>query len=83
MTRDVLRSVGAVPLGDQNPLANGHIVAARLPGTDPGEIARRMESDGVLVSARSGFLRVSPHYYNDESDIDAFAAALKRALNHA
>lgn len=83
MTRDVLRSVGAVPLGDENALANGHIVAARLPGTDPGEIARRMESDGILISARSGFLRVSPHYYNDESDIDAFAAALKRALNHA
>ncbi len=82
MAREVLRAEGAVPLGDESAMANGHIVAARLPGSDPGEIARKMESDGVLISARSGFLRVSPHYYNNESDMERFAVTLRRALGH-
>ncbi len=82
LIREELRAVGAVPLGDENPMANGHIVAARLPGADPGEVARKLEAEDVLVSARAGFLRVSPHYYNDESDVKGFAVALRKALNH-
>lgn len=82
LVREELRAMGAVPLGDEHAMANGHIVAARLPSVDPGEVARKLEAGGVLVSARSGFLRVSPHYYNDESDIEAFAIALRKALNH-
>ena len=34
----------------------------------------------VRVSLRSGRLRVSPGLWNDESDVDAFAAAVRRAL---
>lgn len=82
LVRGELRAVGAELLGDENPRANGHIVAARLPGANPGSVARQMESDDVMVSARSGFLRISPHYYNDESDIERFATALRKALKH-
>ncbi|MDZ7640314.1 MAG: aminotransferase class V-fold PLP-dependent enzyme [Bryobacterales bacterium] len=82
LVRDELRAIGAELLGDENPMANGHIVAARLPSADPGSVAREMEKDDVIVSARSGFLRVSPHYYNDEADIERFATALRKALNH-
>ena len=81
--RETLRDAGAQLLGDSRPMANGHIVAARLPGTDPGQIARFLQEDDVLVSARDGFLRVSPHYYNDESDVQRFAEGLRKALAHA
>lgn len=80
--RETLREAGAELLGDSNPRANGHIVAARLSGTDPGAVARALQADEVLVSARDGFLRVSPHYYNDESDIQRFAEGLRKALAH-
>ncbi len=82
LVRSELRALGARVLGDENPLANGHIVAAHLPGADVGEVARKLEAEQVIVSARSGFLRVSPHYYNDESDVERFATALRKALNH-
>lgn len=80
LVRNELRAVGASPLGEGNTTAYGHIVAARLPGVDPGEVARAMEEANVLISARSGFLRVAPHYFNNESDIERFAAVLRKAL---
>ena len=34
----------------------------------------------IYVAPRLGRMRISPHVYNDEADIDRFVAALKRAL---
>jgi selenocysteine lyase/cysteine desulfurase len=41
---------------------------------------RRLAADGVIVSERSGVVRVAPHVYNDKEDILQFADALGRAL---
>lgn len=82
LVRDALRDAGASVLGDENPRANGHIVAATLPGHDPGAVARQLETKDILVSARHGFLRVSPHFYNNEADIERFAAVLRQVLAH-
>jgi selenocysteine lyase/cysteine desulfurase len=82
LVRDVLRDAGASVLGDENPRANGHIVAATLPGHDPGAVARQLETKDILVSARHGFLRVSPHFFNNETDIERFATALRVVLAH-
>jgi selenocysteine lyase/cysteine desulfurase len=30
----------------------------------------------IIVAARRGFLRVSPHFYNDENEIDRLVGAL-------
>lgn len=40
-----------------------------------------LEKDGVIVSSRDGNVRISPHCYNDESDIDAVIAALDKHRN--
>jgi selenocysteine lyase/cysteine desulfurase len=32
------------------------------------------------VAARQGYLRVSPHFYNDESDLERFEQALAEVL---
>lgn len=77
-----LQALGCTPY--HGPEGAGHIVAARLPdGVDPGVVAKQLEARHVLVSARHGFLRISPHFYNDEGDVDAFAGALGEVLAHA
>ena len=45
------------------------IVAARFPGKDPGEVARKLKAASVMVSARKDFVRFSPHLYNQPADI--------------
>jgi selenocysteine lyase/cysteine desulfurase len=82
LVRDALRDAGASVLGDENPRANGHIVAATLPGRDPGAVARQLETKDILVSARHGYLRVSPHFFNNEADIERFATTLRQVLAH-
>jgi cysteine desulfurase / selenocysteine lyase len=76
--RCVLRKAGAALLADQCPHYDSPIIAARFEGKDVSTIAQRLQQDRVLVAARHGNLRVSPHFYNDEGDIQKFAAALER-----
>ena len=59
---------------------NSHIVAARFEGADVARIAAELRSDHVAVSARHGRLRVSAHFYNDESDLDRFQRELRDKL---
>jgi selenocysteine lyase/cysteine desulfurase len=58
-----------------------HILGLRFDSTFPAtDIVRRLAADGVIVSERSGVVRVAPHVYNDKEDILQFADALGRAL---
>jgi selenocysteine lyase/cysteine desulfurase len=57
----------------------GNIVAAHWEDRDASELARRLRADRILVAARHGNLRVSPHFYNDESDIEKLVAAVRRS----
>jgi len=34
----------------------------------------------VLVAARHGYLRVSPHFYNNEEDLERFESELRSVL---
>ena len=52
------------------------IVAGTHPRHRPEEMAESLAARGVVVSARAGRLRAAPHFYNTESEIDRFAAAL-------
>jgi len=56
------------------------IVAARFPGRDVTALARELGRRRVLVAARQGSLRVSPHFYNNEEDIERFETELKTLL---
>lgn len=39
-------------------------------GMDCNEIAERLIKEDVVISARNGILRIAPHFYNNEADIE-------------
>ncbi|MBV9113607.1 MAG: aminotransferase class V-fold PLP-dependent enzyme [Hyphomicrobiales bacterium] len=57
-----------------------HILGFRLPKAGAAEIAREMEHAGIFVSARHDFLRLSPHVFNDEEDVERFSEWMRRYL---
>lgn len=63
-TRKRLKNLGA-----EVPESAGQIVAVKFPGIDPSRVAKELRSRRVLVAARHGFFRVSPHFYNNEADL--------------
>lgn len=52
------------------------IVTARFVDRDASELARSLKQQRIQVSARQGRLRVSPHFYNNEVELERLAAAL-------
>ena len=70
-----LRGRGATVLSPRGAEASG-IVSFRLGDEPPRRTAGRLIQAGVLVVARRGGVRASPHYYNDERELDALLSAL-------
>jgi cysteine desulfurase/selenocysteine lyase len=75
-TRDLLRSAGAKLPSDRSPYYDSPVVTARFEGCDAPALARALQERKVLVAARHGNLRVSPHFYNNDADL----ARLREAL---
>jgi selenocysteine lyase/cysteine desulfurase len=47
-----------------------------LPSGVPEDLASRLAAQNVFVSVRGDSLRVSPHLYNDERDVERLFGAL-------
>jgi len=73
--RTILRALGGI-VDD----SGSQVVAAQFPGRDIPALARELAARRVIVSARHGRLRVSPHFYNDESDLEKLARELRSLL---
>jgi len=73
--RGILRELGATLADGASP-----IVAARFEDRDISALARALKEQRVLVAARRGRLRVSPHLYNNEQDLEIFGRALGSLL---
>jgi cysteine desulfurase / selenocysteine lyase len=52
------------------------IVSLVAPGGDVRQLVKRCRGQGVVVNQRAGRLRLSPHCYNSEEEIDRFLAAV-------
>jgi selenocysteine lyase/cysteine desulfurase len=57
-----------------------HILSLRFAGGMLDGLVERLAAEQVYVAPRVGRLRVSPHVYNDEEDIDRFVAAFRRLV---
>jgi len=60
-----------------------HILSLRFPGDRLGNLIAALAGEQIYVASRLGRMRVSPHVYNDEADVDRFVAAVTGALTGA
>ena len=73
--RSILRGLG----GDVADTGSQMVIAA-FPDIDASATARALREQKVVVAARHGRLRISPHFYNDEGDLERLESALKQLL---
>jgi len=80
LPRATLRRAGGSLLADRDRHYDSPIVTAQFEGKDARNISRDLQARNVLVAARHGNLRVSPHFYNDEDDLERFEKELRPVL---
>ena len=74
-----LQQAGAQLVGPQDRKHRSGIVAFEFPGKSAKLLRGRCLARSVAISLRAGRLRISPHAYNNEEDIDKLLAALQSA----
>jgi selenocysteine lyase/cysteine desulfurase len=57
-----------------------HFQSARLANFDTRALAARLVADKVFVSQRGDRLRLAPHLYTDQQDLDRFEDSLRKAM---
>jgi len=59
----------------------GHFLGLRFSQGIPDGLLDALRQTGVYVSVRGDSLRVTPHLYNDDADVDRLIHALERAID--
>ena len=83
LTDRIIERAGEAGLPVATPLAHdrrGGIVALRFPGD--GAVARELVANGFIGSYRGG-LRIAPHFYNTEEEVDRFMDELALRVRRA
>jgi selenocysteine lyase/cysteine desulfurase len=57
-----------------------HLLSLGFPGGMPAGLVEGLAGEGIYVAPRLGRMRISPHVYNDEEDVDRLVAALAKRL---
>jgi selenocysteine lyase/cysteine desulfurase len=58
-----------------------HILSLGFPNGMPPLLVARLAAENVYAAPRLGRLRVSPHVYNDEADVERFVTVLRRTMS--
>jgi cysteine desulfurase/selenocysteine lyase len=72
-----LLTLGAELLSPRSPGEKSGILSFQLPGEDPEVTVERLRARNIFSIVRRGGARVSPHFYNNESEIALLLDALK------
>ncbi len=91
--RAILEAEGITILGPQDSAKRSGVVSFNVPGVHPHDVGTTFDLEGVAVRVGhhccqplmnklqcGGTVRASFYLYNDESDLESFARALKRTL---
>jgi selenocysteine lyase/cysteine desulfurase len=72
-----LQSLGARVVSRRTAPQKSGIVSFEMPGKDHDEVRAHCLAQHVALSHRGGCLRISPHAYNSDEDLDRLIAALQ------
>lgn len=75
---DGLAGLNAVQVLDE-PVRAPHVLSLGFANGMPPDLIPALANEQIYVAARLGRMRVSPHVYNDEVDVDRFIGAMRRA----
>ncbi len=67
---DGLRAGGCEVVSPLAPGERSGIVCFRHPSRGADEVVERLTHEGIAAASRLGLVRLSPHFYNDEGEID-------------
>jgi selenocysteine lyase/cysteine desulfurase len=76
---DGLRDCSVIALPDDRARAP-HILSVAFAGGMPADLVSKLANEKIFVAPRLGRMRISPHAYNSEADIDRFVSTLRRLL---
>ena len=62
------------------PVRAPHILSLGFPLGMPAELVERLAAEHVYAAPRLGRLRISPHVYNDEDDVDRFVEVFRKVM---
>jgi cysteine desulfurase/selenocysteine lyase len=74
-----LAAIGATIASCREGNHGSGIASFDLPGVDLSAVRRQCLAEGVVLNVRGGRIRISPHAYTNEADLDRLVAALKTA----
>ena len=64
-----LADLGFAVVSSRRPGETSSIVTAVPPGHDAEDLVKRLNEQDVVVAARAGRLRISPHLYSTEEEV--------------
>jgi cysteine desulfurase/selenocysteine lyase len=76
LLRQRLEEKGFEVITPADPQRHAGIVTASRPDIDPSTLHTRLKQEGFICSLRENRLRISPHFYNTNEEIERFCAAL-------
>lgn len=79
LTGKLADGLGNLGVGLLDPkLRAPHILCVSFPKGMPSDLAKRLAAENVHAAPRLGRLRISPHVYNDEQDVERFVEVFRK-----
>ncbi|MBT4965659.1 MAG: aminotransferase class V-fold PLP-dependent enzyme [Alphaproteobacteria bacterium] len=80
-TNTIAEHAKALGLGSIDPdLRAGHFLGLRFPKGVPDGLAAKMADNNVFVSVRGPAMRITPHVFNTDADVDKLFAVLEQEI---